>query len=474
MKSLFLFLFAFLSTIAWSQEDNAEIRTYGGDLAEYSKDLIECANGDVVMLGMSTSDVANQSQAYVIRVDEDLNCLWSKSIGQFGVENPEKIIEMANGDFVLVGTVLNTSNMSYDGWVVRLDAMGNIIWTKTIGDESWNFLTSVVQLNDGTIAVGGFTENARKETNFYWLDNDGSEIFNHTILGDGDYALIDMVADNNGNVFSAINFIPDFSGIEMGLILRVNGMNETMIENTVSQIQDVHLTDLEYRNDSVFLGGYFVYDDELHHGGATWMFTSDLDLLWEDYMQFGGNYEVTGVAFGPNCLLINGWNDVFGAGSKDLMVIRRTLNGNWTAGPTFGSPMEEGSSAIIVHSNDRVYFLGQSFAYSEGDLDLYVGMLEDSEITYSYVLNSQFNVGCFTVDVTEQLATMPSINYSQNELRFVGFENKQYFVVRDIQGKVIKMGYTDEVLNTSAWCTGVYLVTVEESGVSQRIFISQE
>ena len=247
-----------------------------------------------------------------------------------------------------------------------------------------------------------------------------------------------------------------------------------MIENTVSQIQDVHLTDLECRNDSVFVGGYYVYDDESHHGGATWMFTSDLDLLWEDYMQFGGNYEVTGVSFGPNCLLINGWNDVFGAGSKDLMVIRRNLDGAWTAGPTFGSPMEEGSSGIIVHSNDRVYFLGESFAYSEGDLDLYVGMLEDSEITYSYVLNSDFNAGCFAVDVTENILSTAIINCTQNEVLFSGFDEKCIYTVRDLQGRRINQGFTDEVVNTSKWSTGIYFVSVDEMGISKKLFISQE
>ena len=474
MRSFLILLFAFTSISAWTQEDQAEIRTFGGNQSEYSRDIIECANGDVVMLGMSTSDEVNQSQAYLLRVDSDLNCIWSKSIGGFGVENPAKIIEMTNGDFILVGTILNTSNMSYDGWVVRMDALGNEIWTRTIGSDSWDFLTSVVELNDGTIAVGGYTENNRKETNFYWLDIDGTDIFSHTIIGDGDYSLIDMVADDNGNVFSAINFIPDFTGVEMGLILRVNGLNETMIENTVSQIQDVHLTDLEYRNDSVFVGGYYVYDDEFHHGGATWMFTSDLDLLWEDYMQFGGNYEITGVSFGPNCLLINGWNDVFGAGARDMMVIRRNLAGSWTAGPTFGSPMEEGSSGIIVHSNDRVYFLGESLAYSEGDLDLYVGMLEDSDITYSYILNAQYNQGCFTVDVAEKITSSTDIMYAQNELHFFGFESKCLYTVRDLQGRILKQGYTDEVVNTSTWSAGIYFVTAVGQGISKKLFISQE
>jgi hypothetical protein len=191
-------------------------------------------------------------------------------------------------------------------------------------------------------------------------------------------------------------------------------------------------------------------------------------------MQFGGNYEVTGVSFGPNCLLINGWNDVFGAGSIDFMVIRRNLDGAWTAGPTFGSPLEEGSSGIIVHSNDRVYFLGQSLAYSEGDLDLYVGMLEDSEITYSYILNTQYNQGCFTVDVAEKLTATSGINHAQNELSFSGFDSKRLYTVRDLQGRILKQGYTDEVENTSKWSSGIYFVSVDEEGISKKIFISQE
>ena len=94
MRSFLILLFAFTSIAVCAQEDQAEIRTFGGDQSEYGRDIIECANGDVMMLGMTTSDAANQSQAYIIRVDQDLNCIWSKSVGLFGVESPEKIIEM--------------------------------------------------------------------------------------------------------------------------------------------------------------------------------------------------------------------------------------------------------------------------------------------------------------------------------------------------------------------------------------------
>jgi hypothetical protein len=136
--------------------------------------------------------------------------------------------------------------------------------------------------------------------------------------------------------------------------------------------------------------------------------------------------------------------------------------------------MEEGSSGIIVHSNDRVYFLGESLAYSEGDLDLYVGMLEDSEITYSYVLNSDFNAGCFTVDVAESTSPTSIINCTQNELRFSGFDEKCIYTVRDLQGKILRHGFTDEVVNTSKWSTGIYFVSVDEKGISKKLFISQE
>src|SRR6185369_6621670 len=46
---------------------------------------------------------------------------------------------------------------SYDYWIVKLSATGNIQWQNTIGGDDYDYLQSVLQTNDGGYVAAGYS-----------------------------------------------------------------------------------------------------------------------------------------------------------------------------------------------------------------------------------------------------------------------------------------------------------------------------
>ena len=81
-----------------------------------------------------------------------------KAIG--GPENEwgESLIQTADGGYAIAGTTTSFGAGEWDVYVVKLDANGNLQWTKTIGvkNEDWGF--SLIQTSDGGYAIAGYTK----------------------------------------------------------------------------------------------------------------------------------------------------------------------------------------------------------------------------------------------------------------------------------------------------------------------------
>ncbi len=131
---------------------------------------------------------------------------WENTIGGSFSDGLNEIHQTVDGGYILAGSSFSnisgdkTENCqgSYDYWVVKLNAAGNIEWQNTIGGQSGDELQTVQQTTDGGYILGGFshsnisgdkTENSQDD--FYldfWivkLDTIGNIQWQNTIGGSG-------------------------------------------------------------------------------------------------------------------------------------------------------------------------------------------------------------------------------------------------------------------------------------------------
>ncbi|HEY6062130.1 MAG TPA: hypothetical protein VIV35_00895, partial [Chitinophagaceae bacterium] len=132
-------------------------RLYGGtkdDLAEW---LAPAADSGYVIAGQTNSFGNGGFDGLLTKVSKKGNFVWSKAVGGSGNDVLYGIKRTSDNGFIAVGQTKSFGNPAGDAWMVKLDASGNIQWSKKYGDGNvdGDNAFEVVQLSDGGYAFNG-------------------------------------------------------------------------------------------------------------------------------------------------------------------------------------------------------------------------------------------------------------------------------------------------------------------------------
>jgi len=134
-------------------------KTIGGPESEIGSSLIQTSNGGYAIAGATISFGAGKADVYVVKLDANGNLQWTKTIGGPESEIGSSLIQTSNGGYAIAGYTQSFGAGSGDVYVVKLDANGNLQWTKTISAKNKNYSkSSLIQTSDGGYAIAGHTE----------------------------------------------------------------------------------------------------------------------------------------------------------------------------------------------------------------------------------------------------------------------------------------------------------------------------
>jgi hypothetical protein len=126
-------------------------KTIGGSKDDYAFSITQSSDGGYIVAGYTNSFGAGFADFYVVKLDSSGNVIWTKTIGGWSLDVGGSIIQSSDGGYVVAGA-------SYgDIHVVKLDSLGNVMWSKTIGGSNDDGATSIIQSSDGRYVVAGWT-----------------------------------------------------------------------------------------------------------------------------------------------------------------------------------------------------------------------------------------------------------------------------------------------------------------------------
>ncbi len=154
--------------------------------------LEQTADGGFI-LGGSTSDFFGYWDYVVVRMDASGAVLWSRTFGGDNYDFFSALLETADGGIILAGysgsgiSGNKTTPVSgwADAWVIRLDKAGNKIWERTYGGVGTDWATTLLPMEDGGFLLGGGSDSPPDENK------------TSPALGDSDIWLVRL--DANGN-----------------------------------------------------------------------------------------------------------------------------------------------------------------------------------------------------------------------------------------------------------------------------------
>jgi uncharacterized delta-60 repeat protein len=130
--------------------------TIGGGSNDKAHSIIQSSDGGYVVAGGTSSFGASGSHFYVVKLDSLGNVQWTKTIGG-GYDEARSIIQSSDGGYVVAGWTSSFGAGGWDMYVVKLDSSGNVQWTETIGGSGNEEAQSIIQSIDGSYVVAGYT-----------------------------------------------------------------------------------------------------------------------------------------------------------------------------------------------------------------------------------------------------------------------------------------------------------------------------
>ncbi len=300
------------------------VRNYGGSSGESPRGIIATKDGGCVFTASTTSsasgDVTDVNHGgfdmWMVKLDVAGNIVWNKNIGNPSWDIPYGwgIYEDDDGGIIASCEVncaadpgirdfdVNVANAPNDVGIVKVDANGNILWTRAVGGVGSDLPVTVKRTADEGLMVCGQTNsnggdiiggNTGEVDAFAIKMNAARAIQWVKIIGTTGYDFFsDFVELSNGDfVFAGAKETP--TNDEDFLAVKVDGTNgNTIWEKTYGGTGEDNANNIEPVEGGFILSGYTYSKDGLVGGdgsGNVWTIKIDMngDILWRSL--FGGS-----------------------------------------------------------------------------------------------------------------------------------------------------------------------------------------
>ncbi len=360
--------------------------SYGGQLNEDGFSGCQTSDGGYAVLGSTFSYGAGDYDLYLLRLDSLGDTLWSAVYGGPEADQGYDIQQTADGGFILTGKTKSYGAGDADLYLLKIDFLGGEVWSKTLGDTGRDEGWSVRQTSDlGYIVAGKTNSTGTGADDFYLVKTDaaGDTLWTRTFGGaNGESAAaVRVTLDGGYIVFGTTGSFGQ--GYSSMYAVRTDGNGDTLWTATYGGDK----SDLGHAVEITPDGG-FVFAGATASLGAGYsdMYLVKTDPLgapeWERY--FGGTEDdrAYSVQVAPDGgYLVAGRTQSLGSGQYDMYAVRTDPVGfpNWSQ--TYGGAKSDYCRKALVEL-DGFVLIGYSYSFSSGGSDAYLVRLQDDQATW--------------------------------------------------------------------------------------------
>jgi hypothetical protein len=188
--------------------DTVWTKTYGGGFFDFGYS-VEQTNDDGYIIGGSTSSFgAGWYDVYLIKTDALGDTNWTNTYGGADGDIGLQLATTTDGGYIITGYTLSFGAGNGDVYLIKTDSQGDIVWTKTYGGGDWDAGSSVQQSSDGGFIIAGVTESfGAGEEDVYLLkiDSIGDTMWTTTYGGtDDDYGYSVWQTSDSGYIIAGM------------------------------------------------------------------------------------------------------------------------------------------------------------------------------------------------------------------------------------------------------------------------------
>jgi len=317
---------------------------------------------------------------------------WSNTYGGSFADIPRSVLALTDGGYLIAGLTMSddndisNNNGKGDGWLMRTDAAGNLLWQESYGDIFQDEIKKIIPANDGGFLIAGYrsslvaSNGTQGITSDFWvakINDTGIILWERNFGRTGSEAILDVVATNDGYLLLGNSDSPLFAdngyrGQIDPVLLKINNAGQQLWIRRWGGVQNDFATGLHLLNNGrIVVSGYADSKYNNHHGAMDGWLTylnGNGQLVWSKF--FGGDQDdqLLSVTGGPgDQIYAAGFSyskdqDLTeNAGRKDAWLIKVNTAGNLLWSKNYGGDGQDAFNKIIA-KNNSVYAAGYTWS----------------------------------------------------------------------------------------------------------------
>jgi len=311
-------------------------------------------DGGYVVLGRTSSFGNGKGDAWLLKTDSNGDTLWSRTYGGEEMDEGKCVRQTSDEGYIITGVTssFGVAEFDMDLWMVKTDSVGDTLWTRIYrgeqtGDFKWDAGWCVEQTSDDGYIVIGDNRSFSSIGHFLWLlklDSMGDTLWTRLYSGSSEGAGYSIQQTSDGG-YIATGQIKDTLG-SMLWLLKFDSLGDTLW----TKYYGLGVNDMGYSvrqtsdGDYVIAGQYSPSWSQSH----IWLLKTDSlgDTLWTRL--FGGERLDAGYSVDE---VLDGGYVVTGEANVDLWLIKTDVNGNTEWIREFGETLGDRGSSVEATSD---------------------------------------------------------------------------------------------------------------------------
>lgn len=361
MKNLLFLLLISTCSIQFTNTQSQWQRTIGGTNHDQANCIINTNDGGYAIAGLTFSYAAGFEDIYVVKLTTSGSILWTKTIGTSEVDIAKSIIQTSDGGYAIAGDIYNNGTTSADLFIIRMDAAGTILWTRTINRAAYDYSCAIIQTNDGGFVIGGMSATGGVFSGDMYvvkLSSAGTYQWSKTYGGTHDEVAYTIIKTTDGglafagysNSFGPYNLFNFIKTDSLGNIQWNRLIGESGTGSHIYSI--IQLTDGSYllagEITPTGTGNYDMYIVKLNSSGT---------IVWTRTVT-GSGYDmansITQTTDGG--FVLGGYTNSYGAGGNDMFIVKLNSSGALQWSKTVGGAGDDQAKSIIKTTDGGLVF----------------------------------------------------------------------------------------------------------------------
>ncbi|HTW92442.1 MAG TPA: hypothetical protein VMH22_12135 [bacterium] len=326
-------------------------KTYGGPEANIGEAVRQTSDGGYIATGWTTSSGGHDTAVYLIKTKDTGDTLWTRTYGGSGGDFGYSVQQTSDGGFIVAGYTNSFGADSNDVYLIKTNASGDTLWTRTYGGTGDDEGYSVQQTSDRGYIIAGYTWAAGlREYDFYLVKTDsfGDTLWTRTYGGNGDDYGYSVQQTSDGGYIVAGSTSSFGAGEDDAYLVKTNASGDTVWTRTYGGSSVEYVYSVQQTSD----GGYVVAGSTNSYGAGrddVYLVKTRAsgDTAWT--RTYGGSSSDGGYCVQQTSdrgYIVTGYTSSFGAGVEDVYLVKTDSLGDtlWTR--TWGTTGDDWSTSV--------------------------------------------------------------------------------------------------------------------------------